>query len=254
MFTKIVESMIFYPTRSFLVNPEYFNLEYEDIFFETDDNVTLHGWYFNAPRKETFLFFHGNAGNISDRLDNVVKLVKTGFPVFIFDYRGYGKSLGSPTEKGTYKDASAAWKVLIEQKRVVPSDVILFGRSLGGAIAVDLAVKKKPGFVILESTFTSVRELSSTILPLFPQIIVPDIYPSIRKIGSVKSPVLFIHGTRDSLIPFRHGQKLYEKAGNPKDFYAVEGGDHNDTYIVAGTEYFERLTTFIDTGGQMCQR
>ncbi|MFC1854047.1 alpha/beta hydrolase, partial [candidate division CSSED10-310 bacterium] len=177
MIINLVEKMIFYPEKHFIIEPEYFNLTYQDIYLTTADDVTIHGWFFPGRSAETLLFFHGNAGNIADRLDNIYRLWKHNLSILIVDYRGYGKSEGSPSEKGSYLDAEAAWQWLQLNPDLNPDKIVIFGRSLGGAIALYLAARYKPYRLILESTFTSVKELGHQLLPLIPKSLIPNIYP-----------------------------------------------------------------------------
>lgn len=246
MLNKIIEKMLFYPTKSFIIKPDYFSLEYEDVYFSTEDKLKLHGWYFPTNSEEIILFFHGNAGNIADRLDNVNLLVTRGFSVFIIDYRGYGLSEGYPSEKGTYKDAFAAWKLLNTHHKMKKKEKrCIFGRSLGGAIALKLASEINPERLIIESTFTSIRDLGHQLIPLIPKALIPLKYPNTELIKQINSPILIIHGTNDSLIPFSHGKKLFEIAKSPKKFFPIESAEHNDTYLVNSDEYFSQLTQFI---------
>lgn len=239
---------IYYPSREFTGLPSDFGIEFEDVYFRAEDGVKLHGWYVPSKgAKSVILFFHGNAGNISDRLDNIIQLRnQAGVDVFIIDYHGYGKSEGSPNEKNLYMDGRAAMKEL--RRRLGKSDkkVIVFGRSLGGAVAVDVASGAECDALILESTFTSMPEIAGELFPI-PHLkkLICTKFDSISKIGSIKAPKMIIHGENDTMISISHGQRLFKEATEPKEFYPIPGADHNNTYITAGNEYFRRVAEFI---------
>jgi fermentation-respiration switch protein FrsA (DUF1100 family) len=188
------------------------------------------------------LFCHGNAGNVSHRLENVAHLLTAGFQVLLFDYRGYGHSTGQPSEKGLFEDAAAAWSAL-DDRADASRPRIIFGRSLGGAVAVDLASRVDADGLIIESTFTSIRSLARLFLPL-PLPDLPVKYDSLSKIGEISTPLLVVHGERDELVPFADGQALYEAAREPKSWFPIRGAGHNDTYVVGGKAYFSRLAAF----------
>lgn len=223
----------------------------EDCTFRAEDGVTLHGWFAHAtasnpgPRR-TLLFLHGNAGNITHRQTNIAYLIQRGLNVFIFDYRGYGKSEGTPSEQGLYADAVAAYEYLLTRQDVQPEHLVLFGRSLGGAVAVELATRKPCEKLILESTFTSIKDMAREILgPLPVGFIIRSQFDSLAKIQAVHVPLLVIHGNQDAIIPFEQGKRLFAAANAPKSFYEIHGADHNNTYDIGGEAYFERLTAFI---------
>ncbi len=242
--------MVFHPTKypEGFWHPESFGLKVEDSNFQTADGVSLHGWYLRHEKPiATLLWFHGNAGNISDRLDNIARLVTLPVNIFIFDYRGYGRSMGTPSETGFYRDASAAYDFLIKEKAAAPHALIFFGRSLGGAVAVDLATKRPCAGVVLESTFTSTREMAKRLLPYLPvSILMQTEFDSLRKIREAKAPLLFIHGRSDKTVPFEFGRRLYAAAREPKQFYEIAAADHNDTYMVGGAAYIAQLRAFVE--------
>ena len=248
IFYPIEKRLIYYPERGFICTPDYVGIDYEDVWIQTDDGVRIHGWLTKlASPLATLLFFHGNAGNISHRVDNLRLLHGAGIRTLIIDYRGFGRSEGEISEQGLYLDALAAYKALCARPDVPEGSVAVFGRSLGGAVAVDLATKVGPAALIAESTFTSVRDMVAHIFPILPiGSLLRTKYDSLAKIGSIRAPVLFVHGTRDELVPFGLGQKLFEAAPEPKAFHRVDGGGHNDTYVVGGTAYIERLRTFLE--------
>lgn len=238
---------IYYPMRSLSYDPGDIGLEYENVRCETRDGVSIHGWYIPAAtEKGVILFCHGNAGNISHRLDTIRLLHGLGLSTFIFDYRGYGESSGKPSEEGTYQDAAAAWQYLVTNRHNHPGKIIVFGRSLGGCIAAQLAAKHKPGMLILESTFTSVPDMAAKIYPIFPvRLLCRYRYAAVEYVKDVRCPVLVIHSPNDEIVPYRFGQMLYKAANEPKEFLEMEGS-HNEGFIITGDKYTSALAEFID--------
>lgn len=239
---------VFFPDKLILETPADWLLPYEDVFFQTSDRVKLHGWFVPAKGSEvTLLWFHGNAGNISHRLENISLLHhKVGITIFIFDYREYGRSEGEISKVGTFLDADAAYEYLISRPDVDPEKIVLFGRSLGTALAVEVASKKPCLGVILESAFTSTNDMMRLYFPFLPLPPPGTVkYDSLSQIGDVKAPKLFIHGEYDTIVPLWMGRTLYERACEPKAFYLIRGADHNDTYLLGGDEYFRTIADFI---------
>lgn len=240
--------LIFFPTK-FPIGywqPEASGLDVRDCYFKTADGVQLHGWFVkNDPAAATLLWCTGNAGNISDRLDNLARLAKLPINIFIFGYRGYGKSAGAPDEAGVYRDALAAYDYLLTLPEVQSDKIILFGRSLGGAVAVDLATQRPAAGLILESTFTSAADMAWAAYGLPLGLVIKTKFDSLNKIRQIHLPLLMIHGSRDRTVPIRLGRKLLDAANEPKKFYEITGADHNDTYIVGGPAYFKKLWDFI---------
>jgi fermentation-respiration switch protein FrsA (DUF1100 family) len=192
------------------------------------------------------IFCHGNAGNISHRLDIIRSLLDQKLQVFIFDYRGYGKSKGRPSEMGIYLDGMAAYDFLVNHQGIPAEKIVLLGRSLGAAVAIEIALRREIRSLIIESAFTSTRDMAGTmfLFKLF-SFLLPHNYNNQKKIARITVPKLIIHGEDDRLVPFSMGQKLYKEAKPPKSFLPVRGADHNDTYILGGKEYFDTLTEFI---------
>lgn len=241
--------ILFYPNlpgRKLTTSPADIGLEYESVSIVTKDKVQIHGWFVHSGRKRgTILFMHGNAGNISHRLDSLQIFNHLGFSTFIIDYRGYGQSEGKITEEGTYLDAEAAWQYLTETRGIDPREIIVFGRSLGGAIASNLASKKQPGGLILESVFTSVPDMAAKLYPVFPvRLLCRYTYDTNAAIQSVSSPVLIVHSPDDEIIPFENGLELFSSAKEPKTFLKIRGG-HNDGFIASGPLYYEGLDSFV---------
>ncbi|MFH1958471.1 MAG: alpha/beta hydrolase [bacterium] len=242
--------LVFFPSGEILGTPENAGLEYEDVYFKSADGQVLHGWFIPAPApsdnpRGVLLFCHGNAGNISGRIESVSLFHNLGLSVFIFDYRGYGKSRGKPAEKGTYLDAAAAWDYLVKMRKIGPEKIIVFGRSLGGAIAARLARERACGGVIIESAFTSVKDIGSEMYPYLPVRMLSRFgYETKEYISGVKYPVLIVHSRDDEMMPFNHGARLFEAAPEPKEFLAISGS-HNDGFLVSGEKYTAGIDSFI---------
>ncbi len=222
-------------------------LEYEDVYFTTPDGVRLHGWYcpVETPRA-VVLFAHGNAGNIAYRYPDCVRLTRDmDVTVFAFDYRGYGRSEGTPNEKGLLIDARAAREWLARKEGLDEAEIVLFGRSLGGGVMVDLAANDGARALMLESTFTSLPDVANDLLPLSPGILMLNRFKSLEKIPRYHGPLLIAHGTKDQLIPFEHGKQLFEAANEPKQFAPIAGADHNweppSAYLGILDEFFDSL-------------
>jgi fermentation-respiration switch protein FrsA (DUF1100 family) len=209
----------------------------------------LHGWYVPGTQPETLLWFHGNAGNISHRVENLRLLHDhVGTAIFLFDYRGYGHSGGQPSERGLYEDARAAVQYLVHRHGVSSKKLVYFGRSLGSAVAIDLASEIPPRALILETPFVSIRAMARNLFgPL--AVVAPRSFDNLSKILRLKCPKLFIHGDSDSLVPYAQGRQLFEAAPPPKAFYTIRGAGHNDTYVVGGPTYFRRIRRFIEGVG-----
>jgi len=239
-------AMIFLPYSVLQATPANWGLEYEDVWLEAEDRVRLHGWYLPRPgERRVLLFFHGNAGNISHRQASLEVFHRIGLNVLIVDYRGYGRSTGRPSEAGLYRDAAAAWDYLVRERGVVANDIIVFGRSLGGAVAAQLAAEVQPGALILESTLSSARDFVRESLPLLSWLIVRRFdFDTIARLQSVSCPVLVLHSPDDEIMPYALGQRLYQAAKPPKAFHALRG-DHNNGFLLSEPQYGEALARFI---------
>jgi len=244
---------IFFPTREFLGEPSRFGLEYEDVYFNAGPGVKLHGWYVKGSTDTTVLWLHGNAGNISDRVEILVSMTRNlGVSSLLFDFRGYGRSTGKPSEKGLYADAEAAFDWLVKEKKTDPGSVIAYGHSLGSAVAVDLAVREKGklGGMVLESPFTSAKEVARMMYGGLPvDLLMTMKLDNIGRINQTDTPLLIIHGDNDEVIPFSMGQKLYESAPEPKSFLKVPGAYHSDNYAVGGEIYWNAWKEFLSSIG-----
>lgn len=236
---------IYFPTRGIEATPREIGLDYKDVFLKTDDGAIINGWFIPAhPARATILFCHGNGGNISHRLETISIFHRMGYSVFIFDYRGYGRSKGHISEEGTYRDAVTAYNYLIQRDDVESARVCIFGRSLGGPIAIDLATRVDKGILICESSFTSIMDMAKVAYGIrIPPRFLSYRYDALSKIKKVTIPKLVIHGRGDQMIPFEHGKRLFQAAKPPKQFYQTSGG-HNDIYF--DDEYWKRVTEFIE--------
>ncbi|MCZ6777085.1 MAG: alpha/beta hydrolase [Ignavibacteria bacterium] len=239
-------NFIYFPSRQLISFPDDAGLPYEEVTLQTVDGMKLSGWF--VPAREprgVVLFCHGNGGNISHRLESLRIFFHLGLSTLIFDYRGYGHSEGKATEQGTYEDAEAAWRYLVENRQVHPRNIILFGRSLGGAVASWLASKHEPRALIIESTFTSVPDLAAELYPYFPVRLLSRFnYNTIAYLRQLKCPVLIIHSPDDDIVPYSHGVKLYKSAKEPKEFLEITGS-HNDGFLISGSRYENGLSTFL---------
>jgi len=239
-------SMVYYPTKDIENTPADIGLKYEEIVLRTRDSVDISAWYVLAENERgVLLFCHGNAGNISHRIDSIKIFHELNLSVLIFDYRGYGKSKGSPMEKGTYLDAESAWDYLINVKKVQPEKIILFGRSLGSAVAAELELRHKAAGLIIESGFKSIPALGAKFFPYLPVRLISRFkYETIDKVSMIGMPKLFIHSPQDEIIPYEHGAALFEKAKEPKEFLQITGS-HNEGFLFSGKIYIDGLDKFI---------
>lgn len=244
----VQDRLVYFPQSTLSATPAAYGLPYEDVNFEAGDGVDLHGWYVPADESRfTLLFFHGNGGNISGRLDTITLFHSMGLDIFIIDYRGYGRSEGTPSEEGTYRDAEAAWDYLVSEKNHSPDSIIVMGRSLGGAVAAWLAGRKRPRALILESTFSSGVELARAAYPFFPVgLMLKHRYPTAEHIQDLEIPKLFAHSPEDDVVPYELGRKLYQGAPGPKTFLEMRGR-HNNAFQVTGKRYRQAIEEFLSS-------
>ena len=238
-------NMVFYPSNDVDVSPSDWGLSFENVSLKTINNQNISGWFLpHSQAKKTVLFFHGNGGNISHRGDSLYIFHKLKLNILIIDYIGYGDSEGSPSELGLYQSADAAWQYLVSYKKIKPENIIIFGRSLGGAVAVDLALRVKAGGLILESTFSSVRDVVDIAFPIFsPFIYLRYSFDSFSKIKNISIPTLVIHSPDDGVIPFELGVKLFKGLNTEKDFLQISGG-HNDGFMQSVSTYMPSIRSF----------
>ncbi len=244
------EKLIFQPHRAIVATPAAIALDYEDLTLTTADGENIHAWWIPHPvPRASLLFLHGNAGNISHRLDSIKLFHQLGLSILIIDYRGYGNSTGKPSEAGSYIDAETALTYLINDKQIEHDDIIIFGRSLGGAVAMGLAEAHPLAALIIESSFTSMTDMGKHYYPYLPIGLLARIkYPSIDRIANIKSPILIIHSKDDEIVPYTHGRQLFAAAlketTTPKLFLDISGG-HNEGFLVSGKEYTDGIDHFI---------
>lgn len=250
LWTQLESKFIFFPTRELEFNPSHAALAYEDVAFVTEKGRMLHGWFIpgtSGGHGITWLWLHGNGGNISHRVEDLAMIHhRLGVHILIFDYQGYGRSEGKPTEKGTYQDARAAVEYLVNKPDVDPEKIVYFGRSLGSAVAVNLAVEKPPLGLVLVSPFSSLEDMARLSYPFLPVgWLTRGRYDSISQIPSVKRPVLIVHGLLDETVPVAQGMKLFDAANEPKRFQALPAAAHNDTQSRGGSGYWNSLERFM---------
>lgn len=241
--------LIYFPSRELGATPSDVGLAYEDLRLQTSDGVAIAAWYVAHPEPQgTILFCHGNAGNISHRLAGIQEMHRLGYSVLIFDYRGFGQSEGSPGEAGTYRDVEAAWEYLTKTRAEPPDRIVLFGRSLGGAVVIELADRLGdggPAALVVESTFARMADIGQKHYPFLPiRWLITHRYDSIDKVGRLSCPKLFLHGSDDKLIPIADGRRLYEAAAEPKLFIETPGG-HNNAGFAHAPEYAAKLADFL---------
>ena len=231
------------------MTPGDVGVDYEDVSIKTTDGETLHGWFVAGRTDRVLLFFHGNAGNISHRLNSIRQFHDLGLSVLIIDYRGYGQSSGRTTEQGIYRDANAAWRYLTEDRGIAASDIVVFGRSLGASAAAQLAAKHKPHALILESSFTSVPEVAQELYPWLPARWLSRLNHATRDyVRKVSCPVLIVHSRDDEIIPYHHGEAIFAAANEPRALLALRG-THNDAFLRDEATYITGLRQFLADSG-----
>jgi len=236
---------LYFPTRGFVAAPAQYGFSHEEVDLRSEDGTGLHGWWLPvAHASRTALFLHGNAGNVSHWLDVAVAFRDVGWNTMLLDYRGYGRSEGTPSEFGTYMDARAAYRYLTMERGIASSTIVVVGRSLGGGIATWLVDHHPCAGLVLEATFTSIADVVATAFPL-PGIgrFVKLGYESLSRIGRLSVPLLVVHGRNDDLVPFAHGRALFEAAPEPKRFVELRGG-HNDAFTTDRETYVRALREF----------
>ncbi|MBM4296161.1 MAG: alpha/beta hydrolase [Deltaproteobacteria bacterium] len=246
---RFEDGFIFHPSAEIVLTPLHAGLPFQDHYFTTADGVRLNGWFVPHPEaRATLVWFHGNAGNISHRVENIKLLHdKVKINIFIFDYRGYGRSAGSVSEEGTYRDGEAALAFVQQRLGVGAKNLIIFGRSLGAAVAAEMATRFACRGVILETPFTSIRAMAKAVFPILPiGGLLRTRFDVVEKVAKIKVPLLVLHGDRDDIVPYEQGKQVYAAANPPKDFYTINGATHNDTYRVGGDAYFARLSGFVE--------
>ncbi len=240
------DRILFPATRELDRDPNTFDWRYDEVLLPVGEDWT-HGWFVPLENaRGVVLFSHGNAGNLADRLESIGSLRSLGFSVMAYDYGGYGKSTGKPSEARLYADIRAVWRYLTEERDFSPRDIVLFGRSLGGGPTADLAAEVRPAAVVLESTFTSVPDVANDIFRLLPLgWVVRHHFDNKTKVPLIESPLMIVHSPDDTLIPCKHGRALFERAGEPKRFLELRG-DHNDGFVLSAPVYTQGLESFLE--------
>jgi fermentation-respiration switch protein FrsA (DUF1100 family) len=241
--------LIYYPATEVEVTPKALGLPFEEVSVDVEPGVRIHGWFIKAakdPSVATILFSHGNAGNIADRLDRVLRFRDIGADFLLYDYRGYGRSTGSPDEEGTYRDGRAAYDYLVNTRHVEPARLVLMGESLGCAVSIQLAIEKKAAGLAIEAPFASIAHMANAIYPFLPLgSFIRTRYDNLKKIPQLKMPLFVVQGARDEVIPVAQGKMVFDAAPQPKQYLAIEGAHHNDVYVIGGAAYRNALQAFI---------
>ncbi len=245
---RLQHSRVFVPDRypNGIWDPAPFGLPASDVWFEASDGVELHGWWIPHPKaRGSVLYCHGNTGSIAQRIGIFRQLRRLRVNILAFDYRGYGRSAGTPSESGLYLDVRAAFDQIVGPLAQPPATVLLFGHSLGGAVAIDCALDRPAAGLVVQSSFTDIRDAARAVLPAWPlHLVARPQFRSIDKVGRIDLPKLFVHGEADETVPCALGQELFEAAAEPKEFYAVRHGGHKDVHRHGGLRYLYRLGRF----------
>lgn len=242
----VEKSNIYFPMKEITATPELAGLSYEEVYFDTSSGERLNGWFIPADKaKFTILFCHGNAGNISHRIDKAAMFYDLGINMLVFDYRGYGKSSGSPSESGLYEDAGAAYRYLTERRKIPKDTIVLYGESLGGAVAIDLAQKTAVQGLITEETFTSIPDMSRLVYPFIPSFVISTKFDSTDKIKKVRCSKLIIHSIDDEITPFYMGEKLFAEAPPPKKLLKIRG-THNTAFLDSREQFTKGIKSFLE--------
>lgn len=245
-YIKYIESRgIFFPVKNIELTPEFINLAFEDTYIDTKDNIKINGWFIpQGNAKYTVLFCHGNAGNIGHRLDKISLLHDIGLNLFLIDYRGYGRSQGEPSESGIYLDAEAAYDYLVNNRNIKPEYIVLYGESLGCAVAVHLASRVKIAGLILEGSFSKGQDMARKVYPFLPTFLFSNKFDSLTKIKEVTAPKLFIHSRNDEIVSFDLAKRLYNAAKEPKRFVEIMGS-HNTAFLDSKPVFISSIALFI---------
>jgi fermentation-respiration switch protein FrsA (DUF1100 family) len=241
--------LVYFPTTgNYSVTPQAHGLAFEAVQIATADGEQLAAWWIPAqdPARGTVLLLHGNAGDISHRIDYARMFFELGYQTLLLDYRGFGTSTGTPSEEGTYRDAEAGWRWLIDKRGIKSSEIVIFGESLGGGVASWLATQHTPGALVLASTFTSMPDLGAEVYPWLPVRWLARIhYNNLANLERLRAPLLIAHSRDDDIIPFTHGERLYAAAREPKAFLTLSGG-HNEGFIFARDDWVNALAAFLE--------
>lgn len=238
---------LYFPLRTVEATPGSIGLEYEDIRTTTADGVEISGWFIRSDSPRAVLIFcHGNGGNIGHRLEKIRMLNGLQIDVLIFDYRGYGESGGSPSENGLYLDAEAIYDFLVNERKVDSRKIIVYGESLGAAVAADLVSRHDAGGIILEGSFPSVKDMAKRYFPFIPSFLLKGGFQTIEKMKSVEVPKLIFHSREDEIVPFEFGERILSASPEPKEFVQLQGG-HNDAFLISDDVFVERIDAFVNS-------
>jgi fermentation-respiration switch protein FrsA (DUF1100 family) len=242
----MLNSLLYFPSRELIATPRSAGLEHTDVWLDTEDGERLHGWWIAASADPLghVLLCHGNGGNVGDRVIHAALLSAAGFDVLLFDYRGYGHSSGRPSERGTYRDSRSALAWMLDEPEVDSGRVLYLGESLGGAVAIELALEHPPAGLVLLSTFTGIREMGELYYSFIPTRLVPDAYPSLRRISHLRVPLLVLHGEQDEIVPLAQGEALFQAAPEPKRMRTFPAVGHNDLVALAGQELVSEMSSW----------
>jgi len=244
---RLINQFVYRPEATFAqasFTPEELGLAYESVTLTTADKLSLWAWYLPAPEPRCLLLYcHGNAGDIRDWVQAVPPFLAAGCSVLLFDYRGYGRSGGRPSEEGLYLDGEAAWGWVRQRAQVEGQPAVILGKSLGTAVAIHAAIQHPPAALVLDSAFASMREIAMTVTPWLPDAMFPDLYESEKRVTAVTCPTLLLHGQADTLVPLAHGQRLYAALNAPKTMHVIPGAGHND--LSSHPEYQQTIKSFL---------
>jgi fermentation-respiration switch protein FrsA (DUF1100 family) len=244
------DALLYFPTRGVSATPQLFGLDAHELALRAEDGVTLRGWRIRGDGRRALLYFHGNAGNAGDRLERAAILRRRfGLDVYLVDYRGYGRSEGTPSEEGLYRDGRAVLRAALGDG-FCPEKIVLFGESLGCAVAVELAATERAaGAVVLETPFSSIPEMARAHYPFVPRFLIRSRFDNAQRIARVSAPKLFLLAERDEVVPPAQGRSLFDLASEPKTLYVIPGAGHNETYTAGGEPYWRQWEKFLEEAG-----
>ena len=244
---RLINKFVYRPEVSFAEDnftPADLGLPYEEVAIKTGDNLLLSAWYFPANNPSHLIMYcHGNAGDIRDWTHAMPPFLEMGCSVLLFDYRGYGQSQGKPSEAGLYLDGESVWGWVEEKAEEEGITAVILGKSLGSAVAIHVATQTPPAALILDSAFTSMREITMTVTPWLPDAMLPELYESLNVVPKLTCPTLVIHGRNDTLVPLAHGQALFDTMTCPKTMRIIDGADHNN--LSNFPDYFAAIQAFL---------
>lgn len=245
---RLINKFVYRPEATFAeedFTPAELGLAYEDVAIKTGDNLMLSAWYFPAPEpRHLMMYCHGNAGDIRDWAHAMPPFLEMGCSMLLFDYRGYGRSQGKPSEAGLYLDGEAVWGWVEERAEEEGVTAVIMGKSLGSAIAIHAATQTPPAALILDSAFTSMREIAVSVTPWLPDTMLPELYESLNKVPKLTCPTLVVHGRNDTLVPLPHGEQLYQAMTCAKTISIIDGADHNN--LTHFPEYHTTIQAFLN--------